>query len=357
MREIPASGRSGMSADRWQQIWNYREQLLKVARRRSMSLQDAEDAVHEAMARAAERPHLDGDRLGAWLTSVTIRLCIDQHRQLSRDAGICRRVGSMLTVPSTVPHEEAVCDRAEAKWLAQQSVELPKNQVEALRLKAQDFEVAQVAQRIGLTYKAAESVLGRARRTLRAALAATLAVAVGMWRSRPRLDGGTPTAAPPAVLASAGTTLMIAGLILVSPPEADGMIPQRPDRDQHSGAVNPASRDEPDLPASERPAAVSDPEGPGAPVLPGPASRPVGTPVGIPPTGDDPAPAGGSAPQQQELELPGVPAASLPTLPPMPPVPIPAEPGVVVQPDDVVPVPPDLPGPLAPTDVLPLPLP
>lgn len=355
MREIPDSGQSEMPAGRWQQIWNHRGQLLKVARRRSMSLQDAEDAVHEAMARAAERPHLDGDRLGAWLTSVTVRLCIDQHRQLSRDAGICRRAGSMLTVPSTMPHEEAVCDRAEARWLALQGAELPKNQVEALRLKAQDLDVAQVAQRMGLTYKAAESLLGRARRTLRAVLAATLAVAVGMWRGRPRLDGGTPTAATPAVLASAGMTLIVAGLVLVSPPEADGKIAPRPDRDRHSGAANPASRDEPDLPASERPAAVSDPERPGAPVLPGRARRPVGTPVGTSPRGNDPTPADGSAPEQQEL--PGLPAAGLPTLPLAPPVPIPAEPGVVVRPDDAVPVPSDLPGPLSPTGVLPLPLP
>lgn len=352
MRQIPDSERSGMPADRWQQIWNHREQLLKVARRRSTSMQDAEDAVHEAMARAAERPHLDGDRLGAWLTSVTIRLCIDQHRQLSRDALICRRVGSMLTVPITVSHEEAVCDRAEARWLALQGAELPKNQVQALRLRAQDLDVAQVSQHMGLTYKAAESLLGRARRTLRAALAATLAVAVGMWRGRPHLDGGMPTAAPPAVLASAGMTLMIAGLVLVSPSEADGVIAPRPDRDQHSGAVNPAARDEPARPAPKRPAAVSDPEGPGAPVLPGPASRPVGTL----PTGDDSTPAGGSAPEQQKL--PGLPAAGLPTLPPVLPVPIPAAPGVVVQPDDddVGPVPPDLPGPPSPTDVLPPPL-
>ncbi|MFI2371651.1 sigma-70 family RNA polymerase sigma factor [Streptomyces sp. NPDC018833] len=349
MREIPDSGPSGIPADRWQQIWNHRKQLLKVAQRRSMSLQDAEDAVHEAMARAAERPHLDASRLGAWLTSVTIRLCIDQHRQLSRDAGICRRVGSTLTVPSTVPHEEAVCDRAEARWLALQSVELPKNQVEALRLKAQDLDVAQVAQRMGLTYKAAESLLGRARRTLRAALAATLAVVVGMWRGRPRLVGGTPTAAPPAVLASTAVTLMIAGLVLTSPSETDGVIAPRPDRDQRSGAVNPASHDKPDLPASRRPTPVSDPQGPGALVLPGPAGRAVGNP----PTGSGPTPADGFVPEQPQL--PGQPSTGLPTLPPVPPLPIPAEPDVVVRPDDAVPVPPYLPGPPS-SDVLPQPL-
>ncbi len=60
--------------DRWQRMWSHREHLLKVARRRSMTIEDAEDAVHEAMLRSAENPHLDDERLGAWLTTVTMRI-------------------------------------------------------------------------------------------------------------------------------------------------------------------------------------------------------------------------------------------------------------------------------------------
>ncbi|MEV8312247.1 sigma-70 family RNA polymerase sigma factor [Streptomyces flavidovirens] len=362
MRHIPDSALSGMCADRWQQIWSHREQLLRVARRRSTSLQDAEDAVHEAMARAAERPHLDHDRLGAWLTAVTVRLCIDQHRQLNRDTGIRRRAGSMLTAPSAVPHEEAVCDLAEARWLAGQGSGLPENQRVALRLKAQDLDVAQVAQRMGLTYKAAESLLGRARRTLRAALAATLAaVAVGVWRGRPRMNGGTPTAVSPAVLASAGT-LMLAGLVLMLSPGADEGPASRPDRDRRSDVVFVSSREEPGAgaPPSVTSAAVVGPERLGVRAVPETASQPAGDSRGADGRvgGGDWAPDQGPLPGVPAADQPTLPAAppvpTLPTLPAVPPVPalpsvptlpVPAlEPGDVVRPDVGVP---NLTGPLS----------
>ena len=74
--------------ERWRRMWSHREHLLKVARRRSMSAEDAEDAVHEAMLRAAERPDLDEERLVAWLTTVTMRLCVDRYRQMNREAEV-----------------------------------------------------------------------------------------------------------------------------------------------------------------------------------------------------------------------------------------------------------------------------
>src|SRR2546422_9003974 len=84
--EMPAEARA--ADERWQRMWNHREQLLRVARRRSMSQEDAEDAVHEAMLRAAERPDLDDERLGAWLTAVTMRRGVDRYRQGHRGAGV-----------------------------------------------------------------------------------------------------------------------------------------------------------------------------------------------------------------------------------------------------------------------------
>ncbi|WP_308297285.1 MULTISPECIES: sigma-70 family RNA polymerase sigma factor [unclassified Streptomyces] len=204
-------------ADRWQLIWSHREQLLRVARRRSVSIEDAEDAVHEAMVRAAEHPNVDRERIGAWLTSVTIRLCVDRHRQLSRDARVALRNRSMLAAPGTVLPEDTVCDLAEANWLALRSAELPGRQAEALRLRAENLEVAQVAQRMGLTYKAVESLRTRARRTLSAVLAGTLAVAMALWRGRPRVEGGASAAA----LASTAATLVVTGLVLVAPSEAE----------------------------------------------------------------------------------------------------------------------------------------
>lgn len=195
--------------ERWQRMWSHREQLLKVARRRSMSREDAEDAVHEAMLRAAERPDLDDERLGAWLTTVTMRLCVDRYRQVNREAEVGSR--PTLVAPGPVPVEEAVCDRAEARWLAVRSGELPARQAEALRLKSEDLDVSQVAVRMGLSYRTVESLLARARRTLRASLAGTLGIVLFLiGRGRPGGGGKVQAVA----LTSTAATLVVAGFVL-----------------------------------------------------------------------------------------------------------------------------------------------
>ncbi|MFJ5560548.1 sigma-70 family RNA polymerase sigma factor [Streptomyces sp. NPDC093250] len=203
--------------ERWQRMWSHREQLLKVARRRSMSQEDAEDAVHEAMLRAAERPGLDDERLGAWLTTVTMRLCVDRYRQVNREAEVGSR--PTLVVPGPVPVEEAVCDRAEAKWLAVRSGELPARQAEALRLRSEDLDVSQVAVRMGLSYRTVESLLARARRTLRATLTGTLGLVLFLvGRGRPRGGGHAQAVA----VTSTAATLTVAGFVLPYALDAGG---------------------------------------------------------------------------------------------------------------------------------------
>ncbi|MGP3947874.1 RNA polymerase sigma factor [Streptomyces sp. 7N604] len=197
-------------------MWSHREHLLRVARRRSASIDDAEDAVHEAMIRAAERTNVDVDRLGPWLTTVTMRLCIDRFRQVTREAEVHTR--SALATPGDVTIEEAVCDRAEAKWLADRSTGLPARQRKVLELRAQGLDLARIAQRTGLSYEAVRSLLARARRTLQATLTGTLAVAVWLWRGRPRAAGG---GGQTMALASAAATVTIASLALIAPSEAE----------------------------------------------------------------------------------------------------------------------------------------
>lgn len=227
--DMPAETPAELHAadERWRHMWSHREQLLKVARRRSMSAEDAEDAVHEAMLRAAERPDLDDERLAAWLTTVTMRLCVDRYRQVNREAEV--RTSPTLVAPGPVPVEEAVCDRAEAKWLAVRSGELPARQAEALRLKSQDLDVGQVAVRMGLSYRTVESLLARARRTLRQSLAATLGFALFLigW-GRPR--GGAKVQA--VAVASTAATLAVAGFVL----------PHALDRDAGAGEGGTAPR-------------------------------------------------------------------------------------------------------------------
>ncbi|MEV6948614.1 sigma-70 family RNA polymerase sigma factor [Streptomyces sp. NPDC051172] len=225
--EMPAEARA--AEERWRRMWSHREQLLRVARRRSMSQEDAEDAVHEAMLRAAERPDLDDERLGAWLTTVTMRLCVDRYRQVNREAEV--RTSPTLIAPGPVPVEEAVCDRAEAKWLAVRSGELPARQAEALRLKSEDLDVSQVAVRMGLSYRTVESLLARARRTLRASLAGTLGFVLFLF-GRGRLRAGGKAQAVAAT--STAATLVVAGFVL--PYALDGGHPVT----THPPAASPA---------------------------------------------------------------------------------------------------------------------
>ncbi|WP_435226590.1 sigma-70 family RNA polymerase sigma factor [Streptomyces sp. Tue6028] len=310
--DIPAD--TAASDERWQRMWSHREQLLKVARRRSMSQEDAEDAVHEAMLRAAERPDLDDERLGAWLTTVTMRLCVDRHRQVNREAEVGSR--PTLVAPGPVPVEEAVCDRAEAKWLAVRSGELPARQAEALRLRSEDLDVSQVAVRMGLSYRTVESLLARARRTLRASLAGTLGLVLFLV-GRGRLRGGGNAQA--VVATSTAVTLAVAGFVLPYALDAGG------------NGTGPTPR-----PAVSSDAQVLGSEATGR-------GRTPGTPTPSPPAlGQTPSPTGRtSLPVHVPSlpvhvpSLPDVPASPLPELsaPQIPQVPeVPKVPGLPTRP-------------------------
>ncbi|MFJ4198843.1 sigma-70 family RNA polymerase sigma factor [Streptomyces sviceus] len=305
MPDMPAEIQA--AHDRWQRMWSHREQLLKVARRRSMSPEDAEDAVHEAMLRAAERPDLDDERLGAWLTTVTMRLCVDRYRQVNREAEV--RSSPTLVAPGPVPVEEAVCDRAEAKWLAVRSGELPERQAEALRLKSEDLDVGQVAVRMGLSYRTVESLLARARRTLRTSLAGTLGVALFLWGRGKLRAGGHAQAV---VVTSTAATLVVAGFVLPYVHDGDGQGTPRPSVSRMAQATT----------RTFRPDDVGRAATPNARDLSAASTSHEATPT---PT----VPAGDHGRSLLPLSVPALPDASLTAVPSVPDVPnVPGIPGV-----------------------------
>ncbi|UQA95740.1 sigma-70 family RNA polymerase sigma factor [Streptomyces halobius] len=309
---------SGGRADRadldwWQRAWSHREELLRVARRRSMSAEDAEDAVHEAMLRAAEHPQLDDERLGAWLTTVTIRLCVDRYRQVSREAEV--RSSPKLVAPCPMPVDETVCDQAEARWLAARSGELPARQAEAIRLKSEDLDVGQVAKEMGLSYRTAESLLARARRTLRTALAATLGLALWLCgRGGPRTGGN----AQLVTVAATAATLAVAGLVLPYVHDGDRPGPARPAPSVSDGA--------------------GDARNPGSGAPPSARSRPAAST-----TNPGTAPADGPLPV-----VPSLPEVPLPILETLTAVPDPDVPEIPLKPPEVS-VPPAPSAPAAPS--------
>ncbi|MBT2443571.1 sigma-70 family RNA polymerase sigma factor [Streptomyces sp. ISL-36] len=326
---------------RWQRMWSHREQLLKVARRRSMSAEDAEDAVQEAMLRGAQNTHLDEARLGAWLTTVTMRLCVDRYRQVHREA----EVGSApkLTVPGPVPVEEAVCDRAEARWVAYRSRELPARQAQALRLKSEDRDVEEIAREMGLSCRAVESLLARARRTLRNSLAGTLAL--GLWLIGRGRDQAGQAGVPAHALAatSAAATLAVVGLII---PFAYESAPARPAPPATSEGVDVTEENAgytvPAAAPSVRPANPAGTASPSPGALPG-ESSPVTVPV---PAVTLPEAALQKVTLQDvalpTADLPAVPAPPAPSLPPLPATPAVSVPPLPI-PDAAVPDAPALP--------------
>ncbi|WP_330353863.1 RNA polymerase sigma factor [Streptomyces chartreusis] len=330
------SAETEASDDRWQQMWSHREQLLKVARRRSMSAEDAEDAVHEAMLRAAERPDLDDERLAAWLTTVTMRLCVDRYRQVNREAEV--RTSPTLIAPGPVPVEEAVCDRAEAKWLAVRSGELPTRQAEALRLKSEDLDVGQVAVRMGLSYRTVESLLARARRTLRQSLAATLGCALFLigW-GRPRGGGKVQAVA----VASTAATLVVAGFVLPHTFDGgggEGGAPRPAVASPGAEALRPDSGAGHRAPQGDRPAAsAAEPDEAGSPS--GESFRPLSVPslpeVAVP----DVAVPDVAVPKVSVSPLPALSAPEVPDVPEVPELPevsdLPETPDLPVEPSAV----------------------
>lgn len=306
---------------RWQQIWSHREDLLKVARRRSASAEDAEDAVHEAMIRAVERPHLDDNRLGAWLTTVTVRLCVDRHRLLTREAEVHTR--SLRTDPGQPTVEEAVCDQAEAKWLAERSEDLPARQAEALDLRAQGLNLPHIAHRMDLNYRAVQSLLARARKTLRATLAATLVVTVWSWRGRPRAVWGTQTV----TLVSAAVTLTVAGLSPAVLSEAQ----EKPAPQLRTYEVHfPPDRLPKDSAAGHEPAVPPAATGPGEePAAPSQQET------------SRSSAAGSASCDSRPVNPPG-PLDTAPAVPPSPRTPLSVVPGLPDTPLPATPAPPDL---------------
>lgn len=220
--ETPSPARS---SGRWLQIWGHRPVLLRVARHHSGCAEDGEDAVHEAMLRAAEHPEIGDERLRAWLISVTRRLCVDDHRRRVREARRWERMSSQAGVPDPEQRpEEEVCRRAEAAWVAARAAGLPRRQAQALTLTAAGCGVQQVATQLGVSYQTAESLLARARRTLRAGL--TAAVAFLAWTGR--VCGGPASSPVPAAVAFVAAATAVLAPVVLSPEVAPHTTPMPP---------------------------------------------------------------------------------------------------------------------------------
>lgn len=252
---------------------------------------DAEDAVQETLLRAAvNHGGLDQDRISGWLTAVTIRLCVDSHRQRERES---RHWGRAPGDPSPRTVDEEVCERDWASWAASHIDRLPPRQRAALLLKADGHDTDTVARRLGVSARSAESLLARARRTLRSALLPAVVAVAALWQVVARLT------VRKAVLVASGTSAaVLTGLVLVQ----GGLSPH-----QQPNAASPVA------PVHTSSGATS-PSAPATGPRPGDAIPPdATTPDAM--TSPTPQPARSTAPIPWLPDLPPVPLPTLPVSP------------------------------------------
>ena len=327
MTMLPGGDSQAVAVDgrrrRWSLVWSQRPRLLRIARRRTASEQDAEDVVAEALLRAMEAPDIDEERLPAWLTTVTIRLCVDAQRERAREQRLWSRSGPPVAAASC---EEKVCDRSEAAWVWGRLTALPPRQAQALRLRADGHNVAGVARSLGVSYRTAESLLARGRAAARAwlvwslAALAALAARWGRWRVM-RIPSVSKAVAVSAGVAAVGVAVAThVGLPHAGrppavvrpdarrPAAADGAHGTSARAPRHRAASGPAPSASPGATMTARPSAPAVAV-PTAPVTVNPAVPAAGIPqAGQPVPSLPPVPA---APPR--LSAPSLPPSGLPT--------------------------------------------
>lgn len=152
---------------RWLLVLAERERLLRLVAGRLGRSADAEDCVQEALIRAATYDPLDEDRVGALLTTITLRLCVDQQRRTSRDERLAVRVRYVHGSDRGPDVESQTCEQAAGSWLLDQISSLGAREQQVMRARADGMSVAEAAQALNITHKSAESAFTRARSRLR----------------------------------------------------------------------------------------------------------------------------------------------------------------------------------------------
>lgn len=144
---------------------------LSLARRMLGNQHDAEEVAQEVFLRVwthAERWEPGRAQFRTWLHRVATNLCLDRLRR--------RGTEDLDSIPDTASEEPSPHEQLESRQLAQRVdtalQALPARQRAAVTLTHfHGFSNIEAAEILGVTVEAVESLLGRARRQLRVALA------------------------------------------------------------------------------------------------------------------------------------------------------------------------------------------
>lgn len=180
--------------------------MRRAAIRVSSSPHDADDAVADATLALLETAPGDVQNPEAYATTITKRRAVDRIRAQRRS--LAREVRYTALACPEEDFTEVVARRDEADWVAEQCEVLLKPVPREILLRvAEDEPVIDIARSLGITERSVESHLLRARRTMRSALARTLAgLLAGFDLSRRQMTAG----AVPMVAAAAASLVIVA---------------------------------------------------------------------------------------------------------------------------------------------------
>ena len=151
--------------------------LFRLAVRTVGNHADAEDIVQSVLLKFWQEPHkwhVDKSRLGTWLYTVVLNACRDWQRKQSSSSKRLLAVFDREAANESMqnPSEEKLLEQAQQNNSQQDALtsaikELPVNQRDAINLVVFcELTQSQTAQILGVSVKAVESLLVRAKRNL-----------------------------------------------------------------------------------------------------------------------------------------------------------------------------------------------
>jgi RNA polymerase sigma factor (sigma-70 family) len=189
-----------------ERLCGLRPAMLRLARRRCRSLDDAEDVVGQAILAALHSAVPDSE-LEPWLGRVVINLCAQSQRGHYRDLRLLARAAQHAELVDD-GLEERVVSRLVALHIAPAANRLPERQREVLELRSEGMSVAAIATELGLSYKTVESLLSRARAALRTAAKPLLGALAPLALLRRRWARGTVAVLAPSAMVALGIALI-----------------------------------------------------------------------------------------------------------------------------------------------------
>ena len=152
-----------MTVDEYSSV---RTHALRLCLAAGATVEEAEDCVHEALVELLEVADPTSVRAPAgWVATVSRRRLIDLVRRRCRERIAGRREHAATIAP--VDPADLVADRDLARWLVRSMADLPPTTRDVCAAIGEGKSETEVAEALGLTARAVESHLTRARRRLR----------------------------------------------------------------------------------------------------------------------------------------------------------------------------------------------